>query len=1157
MTRMARSQTNFVAPNQGLAKVSTQFTNQAVPQIQSDSQGLDPFRGDMTNAFNNFFGSINNSLGSIVEVQRNEEKRVATEYANDMKARAATEAQDYYVNNPQQRDVNTALETEDTDLQSNRHFVNTYKQTLGSNIGSRLYADFTASQASANPANFESAAQAFWEENYSEGTGDPQVDLAMQTAWTRNYENNRISAAQETIRRARAAAALENRRSIFRALRDDVSLEGLNEIMGQGPNNGGLSRGQQSAQNFGIIMQYAQNGDLSFEEINVVEAWINHVPTGPDGETGQSIAQKFPIMATNAEQQLPIIAARNATLEGERALTDITNRFTEGLAQYDDPVDQFNYITQNSQPMIEELRNTPGVSGRAIASFRSDLNSRTSGMLEYVGARTAMTTIGVGDPPPFAFDPNDSVSQRAMVDAVASAESPTEAGNILANVVGLYGPEVVATPIKQILNAQLVSPDIETRMKAATIVMQASGVSGSFDENIQNALIDPDAQLRMNFIRDTMDQGENLANAVAMAGRIDAAMAIIDDEGGVEFTYLFGEQGNSAEKAAAMNDFFIGENMLDRLERVVEGRSLVGATFSIQRYEGISAEAQQAMRRSGDAFIIKQRALGQSRPTPEEIRNHVAETMVDKMFLENGVWKYDETVQPSADESQVRVGVSVYNPATGERENVVETLELDVSTLEDSFYALNFPGDFTTEYVGNSDGGNDRMILNDGLPIDLAVGSTIEVDAQYDANGQRLGTLSGSFNGSSTVTLTGDPETDAQLLLPAIGAGVTLQPFYSGDNVVSYSLMASPRFTGGGTVDVEGLAGEDRTMPIDSVFIDPATGYARPAQQNPMDVIPDEYWQTQEGIDLKQAIDANDPYVGQYVDGVARRFEGDSAPVIASEETPVPASEETPEFYEALAQRPGLRMGQPVNISRVEDGILDNTLRIAEQLPESMSNLSNDVKADIVEIATSLVSETSEVSDEVVGKLASVFEGFSETMGQVGFSEYTNFIGNFTNPGGTITESNFSDAELNVMSELVSAARANNKRIVDYTPQTATGEGERESFDEIGFFRGIGDPSIRLQRTIGTFDFYKNDEQETIVYQSYHLDGRQPRNESRSTFYRAYRNNDYRTMADVALNLRSQPIYFASVLGYVRQQELQAAGKPYHTDYRVNLGVID
>ena len=274
--------------------------------------------------------------------------------------------------------------------------------------------------------------------------------------------------------------------------------------------------------------------------------------------------------------------------------------------------------------------------------------------------------------------------------------------------------------------------------------------------------------------------------------------------------------------------------------------------------------------------------------------------------------------------------------------------------------------------------------------------------------------------------------------------------------------------------------------------------------------------------------------------------EGDSAPEIAAEETP--------EFYEALARRPGLRMGEPVELSLVEDGILNNSLELAKELPETLSQFGSNVREDIVGIATSLVSKTSEVSDEVVGKAATIFEAFNDTMDDVSFREYTSFIENFINPGRTITEANLGEAEVTAMRELVASARAKGRKNVDYLDM---GSSESEAIDGPGLFGGIANPAVRVQRVVGGFKFFENDQGETMVVNTYNFNGNPLNNKSRIKFYDAYQKGDFETMAKVAYSLRKKPVSFASVLGYVRQEELKAAGEPHETEMVINLGVIN
>ena len=162
MARMARSQTNYRGATGGQAGVKTQSFAQQVPQIQSEGAGLDPFRGDLTNAFNQFFGSVQNSISGFQQTKHENDMIEAQEYAVDMKKQATVSATDYYMENPKSRDVGAALSTTSPEQQGNRHFVDTFKSSLGSNIGSRMYSDFALAQAQRAPSTFEANASQYW-----------------------------------------------------------------------------------------------------------------------------------------------------------------------------------------------------------------------------------------------------------------------------------------------------------------------------------------------------------------------------------------------------------------------------------------------------------------------------------------------------------------------------------------------------------------------------------------------------------------------------------------------------------------------------------------------------------------------------------------------------------------------------------------------------------------------------------------------------------------------------------------------------------------------------------------------------------------------------------------------------------------------------------
>jgi hypothetical protein len=173
---------------------------------------------------------------------------------------------------------------------------------------------------------------------------------------------------------------------------------------------------------------------------------------------------------------------------------------------------------------------------------------------------------------------------------------------------------------------------------------------------------------------------------------------------------------------------------------------------------------------------------------------------------------------------------------------------------------------------------NGQMVVMDGLPLNLSIGTDIQIDQEYYGEGENKGKLRGAFNDAVTakkaVTLTGDLATDAELLFEALGPGVQLRPSRDlNGNIIGYGLTVVPRFFGTGSTDVEGLANEVRNMPVDANSFDAASGYPVKVEPSIMERIPANFWQTDEGRALKAGLDRNDPTAAQSLEGVARRFD--------------------------------------------------------------------------------------------------------------------------------------------------------------------------------------------------------------------------------------------------------------------------------------------
>ena len=869
MTRMARTQSNIRGATNGLAGVRTQNFNQSVSEVQSESAGLDSFRGDLTNAFNQFFGSINNSIQSVQNTQFEIEKRKASDFAADMKARATTEATDYYVNNPKSRDVNTALETEDQDLQSNRHFVNTYKQTLGSNIGSRLYSDFTASQANKNPASFESNAQAFWNENYQDGTGDPMVDLAMQDSWNRNYENNRIGAAQETIRRQRAAANLEHVRNVYRTLQDGgITIESLNATLTGGPSNG-RSAGQITAGNVGIALEAAQNMSISANDATVIQTWMDMVPTGPNGETGQSISQRFPRMAAKFEAALPSIRARSATLEGMEVAEGVMNDFSAAMATSDE-VEKAAWLTTEGPASLERLRNTPGVSSGAITTYRTEMAKASADSVAYATSASQYERLAAGMPVEVGASAPETDQEIKAYSNTFDGLSPSAQGDMLRNTVINYGKDAVPAPVMNRIRSVLAVGTAEQKSEMFGALIQATGFGSSARADIADALLPDDMSRAIyNSIQTnslTMPQSAAIAQATSMD--YTNARMLFEERGG-DNAWFGGADGKDED----VQDNLYGEAMEDQVLSAMGNRTWFN---DVQMDSNTQALILSTAREVGTQLALEG-FTPNNKNTVTEMQKRVAAIVGPQLARWGDTITTGQAYSASANRDAVRLAPAVTNPITGNQENTLENLQNDLETLDGGLRKRTDIDDATYSLVADSANQDQNLftVRANGQPVSFVVGETVYTDPRYNEDGERLGVIGNITNWNTSIELTGDLQADREAMATTLGPGIILMPDYVNGTLVGYHLAAKPRFEEAAAYTLEereerfnAQANFERFNPV---FNNEYPN--RTQQQQNLNAIPDDWWDTEEGQSLQNLIDNDDPRVPILVQDVARQFD--------------------------------------------------------------------------------------------------------------------------------------------------------------------------------------------------------------------------------------------------------------------------------------------
>ena len=70
--------------------------------------------------------------------------------------------------------------------EKNTHYIDSYKSSLGKNLGFTMWNDFSAEAVNQPSEKFDQFAAEWWQKNWANGTGDVLVDTATQHSFQSN-----------------------------------------------------------------------------------------------------------------------------------------------------------------------------------------------------------------------------------------------------------------------------------------------------------------------------------------------------------------------------------------------------------------------------------------------------------------------------------------------------------------------------------------------------------------------------------------------------------------------------------------------------------------------------------------------------------------------------------------------------------------------------------------------------------------------------------------------------------------------------------------------------------------------------------------------------------------------------------------------------------
>ena len=182
--------------------------------------------------------------------------------------------------------------------------------------------------------------------------------------------------------------------------------------------------------------------------------------------------------------------------------------------------------------------------------------------------------------------------------------------------------------------------------------------------------------------------------------------------------------------------------------------------------------------------------------------------------------------------------------------------------------------------------------------------------------------------------------------------------------------------------------------------------------------------------------------------------------------------------------------------------------------------------------------------------LGGIGYGLSSLAGELGLgtAEYRFFANNIINPGGTYTEKDLNSSDKKVLKKAISNAMADNRNYIDYEIDLGVNEMDINKASPLA---GIIDPATRMARSIGVFRFSTDKKGNIIIKDTFDFNY----GPKRGAFQNAIKRGD-RKEALYLLSPMSgtSPVEAASMIGYVKQENLKAKGEPYQTNILINLG---
>ena len=806
---MARRSNNILAQTNAPGQVAARTQLQNFQHVQvdkvADRAGINPFAGDLTSAFNQFFGQVSDALGTLQESEFKQNMVEAKRESVRRRTIAANDALDMQKSGEYGMDADKAMNASTSEFKGQYGYNQAFQEAYGNAIAQDLNSEFEIAAANVSHEGFDSWAEDWWKKKFDKGTGSEIADLTVQSSFNKTFQQRRVQKAFKGIEAQREAALEAAGNSAmtyvgqkggwgypeYNKLYDQV--RGINPTMSEGKARAAtldllaaasVARGQTGVQNFLSFLDAPDSAGMGEADIGAA----------------QSLSDRFPMDIAQLRQSVYQKQQAFVTAGGQQAVAEFSTKLSSVITETDGDMAARTVKLMGLQADLGKLSNTPGVNMTMLAEAKSQLVDHVTTTRELTTGFARLEHLadtGEIHPGMTAEDTKKMLPEMlgemkynflVNPDPMAGAM----AGKVIDAAYARFGDDAISDDVKQMIIAGLQSPDSAKQANALNVLRNIGGG----DYQIVNQLMG-DEFGKLGLITASRDGTIDFEMVQANSPEMVESRKVVR-ENGIE-SYIVEDYADLEKKdrQPAVNDFFNGVS-----EQIEQNMNLDDGWFFFGNGStpNISDAGNRMLRQITEDEIVKMRNSGDGSVDPDELKKRVAALATSRMVINGGQLMPMREVPNNV----IPIGNHVRNPS-GIFEDTVANMNNAVDSIPDGLRNLVIPGT-GTDIIGDGDdidvsyntmyaleGANLYAVTSNGVSVNLQIGKEFKGNLQYREDGQPYSWYQLEDNNERRFTLTGNIVSDEMILKRYLHPAIRLIP-NSKTNPSFYRLAVEPHF---------------------------------------------------------------------------------------------------------------------------------------------------------------------------------------------------------------------------------------------------------------------------------------------------------------------------------------------------------------------------